>query len=120
MHASTASSQERLPRGAVSNGVVDAKQLSIDTIRHDSSLTLVLDVIGLVELGKAPLPAANDLLTAGELELGTAEGFVSMNSIALLAAHRKEDLANVHTSTGTQRLPESTPHSSLEPISPGT
>ena len=34
--------------------------LSIDTIRHDSSLTLVLDVIGLVELGKAPGKSSAD------------------------------------------------------------
>jgi len=67
-----------------------------------------------------PLPAADDLLAARELELGTAEGFFSMISIAFLAAHREEDLTNVHTSTGTLGLAKSTPHSSLEPISPGT
>jgi hypothetical protein len=67
-----------------------------------------------------PLPAADDLLAARELELGTAEGFFSVISIAFLAAHRKEDLTNVHTSTGTLGLAESTPHSSLESISPST
>ena len=68
----------------------------------------------------SPLSALNDLLAARELELGTTQGFASMGSIVVLAAHRKEDLTNVHTSTGTLGLAKSTPHSSLEPISPST
>ena len=55
-----------------------------------------------------------------ELELGTTEGFAGMDSIVGLAPHRKEDLANIHPSTGSLWLPKSTPHSSLEPICPGT
>ena len=68
----------------------------------------------------SPLSALNDLLAARELELGTTQGFASMGSIVVLAAHRKKDLTNVHPSTGTLRLAKGTPHSSLEPISPGT
>jgi len=112
--------KERLPRGTLRQWTMDAKQLSIDTIRRDSTLTLILEVLGTGELGETPLPAADDLLAARELELGTAEGFFSVISIAFLAAHREEDLTNVHTSTGTLGLAKSTPHSSLEPISPGT
>ena len=66
------------------------------------------------------VPAADDRLTARELELGTVAGFFSMIGIAFLAVHRKEDLANVLTSTGTLRLAKTTPHSSLELIRPGT
>jgi hypothetical protein len=68
----------------------------------------------------SPLSALNDLLAARELELGATQGFASMGSIVVLAAHRKENLTNVHPSTGTLRLAKGTPHSSLEPISPGT
>jgi hypothetical protein len=96
------------------------KQLSVDTIRHNSTLTLVLQVISTTELGEAPLSALNDLLAARELELGTTQSFTGMGSIAVLAPHRKEDLANVHPSAGTLGLAKGTPHSSLEPISPST
>ena len=53
-----------------------------------------------------------------ELELGATQSLAGMGSIVVLAAHRKENLANVHPSTGTLGLAEGTPHSSLEPISP--
>jgi len=96
------------------------KQLSVDTIRHDSTLTLVLQVISTAELGEAPLSALNDLLATRELELGATQSLTGMGSIVVLAAHRKENLANVHPSTGTLGLAEGTPHSSLEPISPST
>lgn len=96
------------------------EQLSIDTIRHNPALTLELEVVIAVVLGEAPLPALNDLLAARELELGTAEGLSGMDSIVRLAPHREEDLADSNTGTDTLWLPESTPHSSLEPISPGT
>jgi hypothetical protein len=94
------------------------KQLCVDTIGHNSTITLVLQVIGTAELGEAPLSALNDLLATRELELGTTQSLAGMGSIAVLAAHRKENLANVHPSTGTLGLAKGTPHSSLEPISP--
>jgi hypothetical protein len=43
-----------------------------------------------------------------------------MGCIAVLATHRKEDLANSNPSTSSLGLAKRTPHSSLEPISPGT
>jgi len=95
-----------------------SQKLSIDTIRQDPALTLELQVVIAVELGEAPFPALNDLLAAWELELGTTEGLSSMDSVVGLAAHRKKDLSNSDTSTDTLWLPESTPHSGLEPISP--
>ena len=66
----------------------------------------------------SPLSALNDLLATRELELGATQSLAGMGSIVVLAAHRKENLANVDPSTGTLGLAEGTPHSSLEPISP--
>jgi len=97
-----------------------SEQLSIDSIRQDPALTLELEVVIAVELGEAPLPALNDLLATRELELGTTKGLSGMDSIVGLAAHRKEDLANGNTGTNSLWLTKSTPHTSLEPISPGT
>jgi hypothetical protein len=42
--------------------------------------------------------ALNDLLAPRELELGMTKSFASMDIIAVLAPHRKEDLANSHPS----------------------
>lgn len=67
-----------------------------------------------------PLPADNDLLTTRELELSTAESLLGMVAVVVLATNREEDLPNGDTGTCTLRLTESTPHSSLEPISPST
>lgn len=97
-----------------------SEQLSIDSIRQDPALTLELEVVIAVELGETPLPALNDLLATRELELGTTKSLSCMDGIVGLAPHRKEDLANGNTGTDSLRLPESTPHTSLEPISPST
>lgn len=96
-----------------------SEKLSVDAIRQDPALTLELKVVIAVELGETPLPALNDLLAARELELGTTESLSSMDSIVSLAAHRKKHLSNSDTGTDSLWLPESTPHSGLEPISPG-
>lgn len=76
--------------------------------------------IAVIYIFNIPLPAADDLLAARELEFGTTEGFFSVISIAFLAAHREEDLANGYPSTYPLGLAKSTPHSSLEAISPST
>ncbi|MDG2861147.1 hypothetical protein P7M27_26230, partial [Vibrio parahaemolyticus] len=62
----------------------------------------------------------NNLLTTRELELGTAKGLLGMMAVAVLAADRKKDLSNSHSSTSTLWLSKSTSHSSLEPISTST
>ena len=67
-----------------------------------------------------PLPANNNLLTAGKLEFCSAEGFLGMLAVAVLTAHRKEDLTNAYSCTYPLWLAKSTPHPSLEPISPST
>lgn len=93
------------------------QKLGIDTIGDDSALALVLQVLSTSELGESPLATDNDLLTARELELGTAESLLSMLSIVVLAPDREQDLTNSHPGTCPQGLSKSTPHASLEPIS---
>lgn len=65
-----------------------------------------------------PLPADNDLLAARELELGTAKGLLGMVAVAVLAPDWEQDLTDGNPSTCTLWLSKSTPHTSLEPISP--
>jgi len=112
--------QESLSRLAVGEAAMASKELGIDTIRQDPALALEPEVVIAVELSEAPLPALDDLLAARELELGTTESLSGMDSVVGLAAHREKDLANGYTGADTLWLTESTPHSSLEPISPST
>lgn len=70
----------------------------------------------LCDRGEAPLLAHDNLLAAGELELGTAEGLSGNTCVLVLAADRHEDLANADTSSGTDGLTEGTTHTGLETI----
>lgn len=56
----------------------------------------------------------------GNLNLARRRASSAWLALLSFASHRKDDLTNVHASTGTLRLAESTPHTSLEPISPST
>lgn len=67
-----------------------------------------------------PLSADNDFLTTRELEFGTAQSFLCMMAIAILATNRQKNLANAHPCTSSQRLSKCTSHSSLQPISSST
>ena len=84
--------EESLPRSTLLKSSMVTEQLCVDTIRNNSTLTLVLQVVGTAELGEAPLSALNDLLAARELELGATQSFTGMCSIVVLASNRKEDL----------------------------
>ena len=53
-------------------------ELTVHTIRHNSALFAVLLVDFAVELGEAPFARHNDVLAAGELELGPTECLQSM------------------------------------------
>ena len=96
-----------------------SQELGIDTIRYNSSLRLQPHIVSSAELGESPFPALNDLLAAGKLELGTAEGLSSVAFVAFLATNREQHLPNSNPSAGPERLPESSAHTSLKPIGSG-
>ena len=59
-------------------------------------------------------------MTTRKLELSAAKGLLSMVAVTVLATDRKQDLPDSNTGTSSLGLSKSTPHSSLEPISPST
>merc|ERR1712243_340579 len=74
-------------------------------------------VVGTVELGESPLLGDVNLLTAGELELGSPEGLDDGILMLVVGPDRHQGLSDVDTSDGSLGLAESSPHSSLQTIS---
>lgn len=121
LHESVHSSiNECSSRTAQSQRSMASQKLGIDTVRNNTMLCLQPDIVSSAELGKAPFPALNDLLTTRELELGTAESLMSMVLVAIFATNREKHLTNINPSASTQGLPKSTSHTSLKPIGSGT
>ena len=75
--------------------------LAADAIGDDvAGLETLLEFL-LVELGEAPLARDEDLLAAGELELGTTEGLLGGGDVLGLDADRQEWLTNLDTGDQT-------------------
>lgn len=96
--------------------------LELDTasVRNQATFILVLLVLVAVVLGEAPLLRDEDLLTTGELELGTTQSLDDLGLETVAGAHRHDRLANVNAGNGSLGLTEGTTHSSLESIGSGT
>lgn len=101
-----------LVQGATFGDVFDSAAIGDEALRCH----LVLKFVG-VELGKAPLFGYVDLLAAGELELGSAQGFDHVLLVLQLGADRHDDLADVDPRHCALRFPEGTSHAGLEPVS---
>lgn len=54
-------------------------QVAVDTVVLQAALCAVLQEVVARERGEAPLVAGDDLLAAGELELGAAHGLVGLH-----------------------------------------
>ena len=64
----------------------------------------------------SPLPAHDDLLAPGELELGAPKRLLCVHTIVIPTPHRQQHLANVDTCADALRLSESTTHACLQTI----
>jgi len=67
---------------------------------------LPLDIVRPQILCEAPFSAKDDLLATREFEFGSAESFLSMDSILVLATHRQQHLPNGNSSTDTLGFPK--------------
>lgn len=74
-----------------------ADVLAVGTVRHEPALLAAAHVVGAVPLGEAPLVGAHDLLTTGELELGTAQSLNGVVAVHILGANGENALANGDT-----------------------
>jgi hypothetical protein len=133
----------------VLDGAVLGEELDVGTVHLDLAGIPPLNVLLAAEGGEAPVLGDDDLLPAGELVLGAAEGLEGVGAVwegllvtvvdvtaaeempvpaaggrerltRVTSAERHEDLANVDTGDKTVGLAESATHSGLEPIGSGT
>lgn len=70
--------------------------------------------------GESPVAGNRDLLSAGELELGSSQGFDHVLPVLFLGSDRHQGLSDVDSRHSSERFAERASHTSLEPISAGT
>jgi len=101
-------------------GTLGFDELNVCTIVDDHLLLLERSIVGPVERGETPLFGDDNLLPAGELVSGSAEGFNDDGSVDVFASDRHDDLANVDSGNGTVGFTPSSTHTLLQPIGTGT
>lgn len=67
------------------------------TVGSDPALLAAAHVHLAVELRETPLVGSHDLLSSGELELGTAQGLNNVVGVGVLGTHGQDDLADGDT-----------------------
>jgi hypothetical protein len=90
--------------------------LDVDTIRDNPALLSASYVVLTVEFGEPPLQRSHDLLSAGELELGSAEGLDDVGSVGVLGSHGEDDLANADTGSHLHGLAVRASHTTGQTI----
>ena len=103
----------------VGEGTTVAHGLHVDTITLDLALSLKSLEIGVNELGEAVFSGDENLLSAGELELGTTQGLLGESDVLRLCSDGDEDGTNVDTGGLAEGLTVSVTHTGLESISTG-
>ena len=96
-----------------------SESLHADTVTLDLALLLELDEGRVDVLGEAVFTGDKDLLTAGELELGSSEGLAGVVNILGLCSDGDQDGANADTSRFTEGLAVGVTHTGLKSISTG-
>ena len=90
--------------------------LGVDTVENDLALALELEVLLPLEGSETQLVGEDDLLPAGELVLGAAEGLDDVGLGVVLGTDREEDLTDLDASDATSGLTEGTTHTSLKSV----
>lgn len=90
-------------------------------VTHYLQFVFIIELIELLlgELGEAKAVGLDDLLAAGDLVLGTAEGLLDSRNGGRLAADGDQRLMDRDTGDGASWLTEGVTHTSLEPIGTG-
>ena len=87
---------------------------TVGSVGDDHSFSLVLEVLLLGELGEAPLVGDDDLLSTGELVLGSAQSLNDVLGYVVLRSDGQQYLLDVYTSDETLGLTEGTSHTGLK------
>jgi len=98
---------------------VSPESLDVHAIALDLTSSLLPSEVGLNDGGETVFTGDEDLLTAGELELGTTKSLLGVGDVVHLGANGDEDIANVDTGSFAESLTVSVTHTGLESISTG-
>jgi hypothetical protein len=91
----------------------------VDALVQEATSSLVLQVVLLGEFCEAPVLANVNLLSAGELELGSSESLSGGTDLVLSSSDRHQDLTDINSGGNHGWLTESASHTSLKSISTG-
>jgi hypothetical protein len=105
--------------GVGHEGSLGAEDLAVSSVLLDLALLLELQVLSAVDTSETPSAGDVDLLTSGELELGTTEALNGVRNVLLEGADGHEDLSDVNTGDQAVGLSEGTTHTGLETIGSG-
>ena len=103
----------------VLEGSVSPESLDVHAIALDLTSSLLPSEVGVNDGGETVFTGDEDLLTAGELELGTTKSLLGVGDVVHLGANGDEDIANVDTGSFAESLTVSVTHTGLESISTG-
>ena len=95
------------------------EQLGGHAVVDQPALLLPRHVVVPRELGEAPVPRGHDLLSPGELVLGTTQGLGRQRRVHVLAPDRQQHLPDVDAGAGPLRLAVGPAHARLQPVGPG-
>ena len=94
--------------------------LNVHSIGNNFTFSFELGIISLEILGETEFFTENDGLSAGELELGSSEGFKGMLNVGISDSDGEEDGTDIYSCGSAEGLSESTSHSLLESICTST
>lgn len=89
------------------------------TIGLDPTLLSTSDIDITIEFSETPLVRSHDLLSSGELKLGSAQGLNDVVSVRILSADRHDDLADGNTGSHFHGLTVRTTHTGGQTIGTG-
>jgi hypothetical protein len=100
-------------------GTVVGDDLDVGAVLLQFTFALKGSVLSLGKLGEAPLVGDGDLLSAGEFEFTSSEGFNSVLGVLVGDSDGVEDLMDLDSASFTLGLTEGTSHTGLKSISSG-
>ena len=106
-----------MEEGESGKGTVVADDLNVDSVGDDLTLLLESVVVSLDQVGESVLSRDEDLLSAGELELGSSQGLLGVGHVFGVGSHGHEHLTDVDSCGLAESLTEGTSHTLLESIS---
>lgn len=92
------------------------QELDVGTVLAQLALPAHAHILLAADRGEAPVLGNNELLAAGELVGGAAQGLDGVAAVRVTGADREQDLADVDAGNQVVRLAEGTAHAGLETI----